>query len=252
MSKNNSTIKKQSKSVSRNALQIIIQELLISDADKFKLLENLRSMGITDDNDPIVKLTMVEGLLAKYNGETAEKIVHERENIEKTIAASKELFDHFFKVVLELRHGDIAELKDNIKVWNNEVIIKTQGIIDRLQNDEKKLHDKIKNEQENIYKIKSNYDDIVHKGIAVNVVSAVAWVIIFLIFLGVTYVYGYEKLEKKVIKRRELLKEYNVTPKIVIYNGKAHVLIHRSNIYDFTNGTTGAQLDTWSVVDDIW
>ena len=71
MQKNNSTVK--SKNVSRNALQIIIQELSLSDAEKFKLLEDLRNMGITDDNDPIVKITMVEGLLAKYNGETAEK-----------------------------------------------------------------------------------------------------------------------------------------------------------------------------------
>jgi len=57
MQKNNSTVKKQSKSVSRNALQIIIQELSLSDSQKAKMYEDLRNMGITDDNDPIVKLT---------------------------------------------------------------------------------------------------------------------------------------------------------------------------------------------------
>ena len=57
MSKNNSTIKKQSKNVSRNALQVIIQELSLPDPQKVKMYEDLRNMGITDDNDPIVKLT---------------------------------------------------------------------------------------------------------------------------------------------------------------------------------------------------
>jgi len=93
MQKNNSTVKK-SKNVSRNALQIIIQELSLSDAKKVKLLEDLRSMGITDDNDPLVKFTMLQGLLAQYNGETAEKVVRERENIEETVEELEDVNTH--------------------------------------------------------------------------------------------------------------------------------------------------------------
>jgi len=123
MSKNNSTVKKQSKSVSRNALQIIIQDLSLPDSQKVKLYEDLRNMGITDDNDPLVKFTMIQGLFAKYTGETAEKIVQERENIEATMEEAEELFERFFYVVLELRQKDLAELKDNVKIWSNETII---------------------------------------------------------------------------------------------------------------------------------
>ena len=119
MQKNNSTVK----NVSRNALQIIIQDLSLPDPQKVQMYEDLRSMGITDDNDPLVKFTMIQGLFAKYTGETAEKIVQERENIEATMEEAEELFERFFYVVLELRQKDLAELKDNVKIWSNETII---------------------------------------------------------------------------------------------------------------------------------
>lgn len=85
MQKNNSTVKKQPKNVSRNALQIIIQELSLSDSKKVKMYEDLRIMGITDDNDPLIKFTMLQGLLAQYNDKTAKKISQERENLEETV-----------------------------------------------------------------------------------------------------------------------------------------------------------------------
>ena len=133
MQKNNSTVKKQTKNVSRNALQIIIQELSLSDAKKVKLLEDLRSMGITDDNDPLVKFTMLQGLLAQYNGETAEKVVRERENIEESVEELEELRGSIYRIIQQLRKKDLAELKDSIKLWKNEAIIGAQEMIVELR-----------------------------------------------------------------------------------------------------------------------
>jgi hypothetical protein len=150
MSKNNSTVK----NVRRNALEVIIQGLSLSDSEKLKLHEDLRSMRIADDNDPLVKFTMLQGLLAQYNGETAQKIVHERENIEDTVETIKEFLDRFFRGVLELRNRDLAELKKNIKLWNNEVIIGTQEMIVELRYEKECLDNNIKNEQEKFDKVK--------------------------------------------------------------------------------------------------
>ena len=152
MQKNNSTVKKQSKNVSRNALQIIIQELSLPDFQKVKMYEDLRNMGITDDNDPLVKFTMIQGLFAKYTGEKVGELVKTSEYLEDTMLANEGIADRF--------SNDLQKFQKSIKVWNNEVIIKTQGIIDSLQNDEKKLHDKIKKEQEELYSLKREYDQI--------------------------------------------------------------------------------------------
>ena len=76
--------------------------------------------------------------------------------------------------------------------------------------------------------------------------------VIFLVFLGLIYVNGYEKLLEEITIRRKLIKKYNVTPKLVKCNGKMYVLVRRNDIVNFNNGTTGAELDTWSVMDDIW
>ena len=250
MQKNTTTVKR-AKNASRNALQVIIQGLSLSDSDKLKLHEDLRNMGITDDNDPVIKLTMVEGLFAQYTGERVEKLVKTSEHLEDTMLANENIADRF--------SNDLRKFQENIKVWNNKVIIGTQEMIAGLRYEEKSLQAKNREEQEKLDKakeklndLKKEHDDIVTRGFAINVVSAFVWVFIFLIFLGVTYVHGYEKLEKEVIKRRELIKEYNVTPKLTRCDGKAYVLVRRDDIVDFTDGTTGAELDTWSVVDDIW
>jgi len=240
MQKNNSTVK----NVSRNALQVIIQGLALSDAQKAKMYEDLRNMGITDDNDPLVKFTMIQGLFAKYTGEKVGTLVKTSEYLEDTMLANEHIANRF--------SNDLQEFKDNIKVWDNKVIVRTQDVISSLRDEEKRLQVKVKKEQNDLYHLKKEHDDIVTRGFAVNVVSVFVCVIIFLIFAGVTYVHGYEKLEKEVIKRRELIKEYNVTPKLTRCNGKAYVLVRRNDVIDFTDGTTGAELDTWNVVDDIW
>ena len=189
MQKNNSTIKKQSKNVSRNALQIIIQDLSLPDPQKVQMYEDLRSMGITDDNDPLVKFTMLQGLLAQYNGETAGKIVRERENIEETVEEIEELYERFHNAILELRKRDLAELKDSIKIWKNEVIIGTQEMIIELRYEEERLHTKIKKEQEKldkakeeIYKAKKKRNEI--KNSCSNYIIGAIAVCIISIFIG--------------------------------------------------------------------
>jgi len=280
MQKNNSTVKKQPKNVSRNALQIIIQELSLSDSKKVKMYEDLRSMGITDDNDPLIKFTMLQGLLAQYNGNTAEKVVRERENIEEaveeiedtvetikdTVEEIKELYKHFYNAILELRKRDLAELKDSIKLWENEAIIGAQKMIVELRYEEERLkkqnkkqqeelhkaEEKIHKAKEKIHKANKKHDDIVDRGFTVYVVIALVGVVIFLVFLGLIYVNGYEKLLEEITIRRKLIKKYNVTPKLVKCNGKMYVLVRQNDIVSFNNGTTGAELDTWSNMDDIW
>ena len=273
MQKNNSTVKKQPKNVSRNALQIIIQDLSLSDSKKVKMYEDLRCMGITDDNDPLIKFTMLQGLLAQYNGNTAEKVVRERENIEEaveeientvetikdTVEEIKELYKHFYNAILELRKRDLAELKDSIKLWKNEAIIGAQEMIVELRYEGGCLNDKIKKQQEELHKVKEEiykankkHDEIVNRGFTVYVVIALIGFVIFLVFLGLIYINGYEKLLEEITIRRKLIKKYNVTPKLVKCNGKMYVLVRRNDIVNFNNGTTGAELDTWSVMDDIW
>lgn len=240
MQKNNSTVK----NVSRNALQVIIQGLALSDAQKAKMYEDLRNMGITDDNDPLVKFTMIQGLFAKYTGEKVGTLVKTSESLEDTMLANEHIADRF--------SNDLQEFKDNIKVWDNKVIVRTQDAICSLRDEEKRLQIKVKKEENKLYRLKREHDEIVNRGIAVNVVAFIVLVIILIIFACVIYVHGYEKLEKEVIKRQELIKEYNVTPKLTRCDGKTYVLVRRNDITEFTDGTTGAELDTWNVVDDIW
>jgi hypothetical protein len=160
---------------------------------------------------------------------------------------------------LELRKRDLAELKDSIKLWKNEAIIGAQEMIVELRYEGGCLNDKIKKQQEELHKVKEEiykankkHDEIVNRGFTVYVVIALIGFVIFLVFLGLIYINGYEKLLEEITIRRKLIKKYNVTPKLVKCNGKMYVLVRRNDIVNFNNGTTGAELDTWSVMDDIW
>jgi len=203
MQKNNSTVKK-SKNVSRNALQIIIQELSLSDAKKVKLLEDLRSMGITDDNDPLVKFTMLQGLLAQYNGETAEKVVRERENIEESVEELEELRGSIYRIIQQLRKKDLAELKDSIKLWKNEAIIGTQKVIvelryeeERLRKQNKKQEEELHKSKEKIHKADKECDEI--KNSCTNIVLGTVVLVLFSILIGVgiiSLIWNFEKNSK--------------------------------------------------------
>jgi len=176
-----------------------------------KLLEDLRSMGITDDNDPLVKFTMLQGLLAQYNGETAQKVVRERENIEETVEeledtveTIKELYKHFSNAILELRKRDIAELKDSIKIWKNEVIIGTQKMITELRYEEERLRNQIKKQQEKIdkakeeiYAAKKERDEI--KNSCSNYIAGTIVVCIFVVLIAgiiISLIWTFEKNSK--------------------------------------------------------
>ena len=235
MQKNNSTVKKQTKNVSRNALQIIIQELSLSDSKKVKMYEDLRCMGITDDNDPLIKFTMLQGLLAQYNGETAEKVVRERKNIEKTVEeiedtvetikdtveTIKELYKHFYNAILELRKRDIAELKDSIKLWKNEAIIGAQKMIVELRYEEECLRKQIKKQQEEfhkgkdeIYKAKKERDEI--KNSCTNIALGTVIFVLFCILIGwgiISFIWTCEK-NNKVEKYREAVESCKPTLKV--------------------------------------
>jgi uncharacterized protein YukE len=221
MQKNNSTVKKQSKNVSRNALQIIIQELSLSDAQKAKMYEDLRNMGITDDNDPLVKFTMLQGLLAQYNGETAEKVVQERENIEETVEELKELYERISSAIQELRKRDLAELKDSIKLWKNEVIIGTQTMIVELRYEEERMHKQVKKQQEElhkgkeeIYKAKKERDEI--KNSCSNYIVGTIAVCTFVVLIAgiiISLIWTFEK-NSKVEKYSEAVENCKPTIKV--------------------------------------
>ncbi len=207
MSKNNSTVKKQS--ASRNALPIIIQELTILDSEKAKLFEDLRNLGITDDNDPLVKFTMLQGIFAKYTGETVEKLIHESECLEDTMLSNEGIAERF--------SNDLQEFKDSIKVWNNEVIIRTQGIIDRLQNDEKKLQDKIKKEQEELYSLKREYDEIKTSCTAIPIIIGLVCIVSILITVivhAIVWGSGSEE-DSKTVEYRDTVENCKPTLKVV-------------------------------------
>jgi len=244
MQKNNSTVKKQTKNVSRNALQVIIQNLLISDADKFKLLEDLRNMGITDDNDPIVKITMVEGLLAKYNGETAEKIVRERENIQETVEeivkageffenimlANEEIVNKFSRELKELRNKDFVELKTNIRIWKHESIIEKEKVIAQFKNDEKEWRNKTEETKKKFKKAEDKYFNF-------QVTSVIACAIIFFVFLAISKFLIYDDLTTGLNERKVIFEVYRAGSKIKKTDSKAEKIRKlkktRNAIYDY-------------------
>ena len=180
MQKNNSTVK----NVSRNALQVIIQELSLSDANKAKMYEDLRNMGITDDNDPLVKFTMLQGLFAKYTGDMIDDLIQEREYIEEAISTNKDITDRFSSNLTELRNEDFPELKNNIKIWKHESITEKEKIIAKLRNDEIMLLGKISKEKNELCKIKDEQNKIREKFYwFIGICVVVLWVIAFILML---------------------------------------------------------------------
>ena len=130
------------RSNSRNALELIIKDLQISDLAKNKLLEDLRSLGVLDDNDPIVKITLLQGLYSKYIGGMIQKLSSERKQIE--------MATHEFKAIKNNFAHDLVELKNNIKIWKDGSVKELERGIEKLLNDQSLAKNKLAKLEEQI------------------------------------------------------------------------------------------------------
>ena len=105
---------------------------------------------------------------------------------------------------MELRKRDIAELKDSIKIWKNEVIVGTQKMIielryeeERLRNQIKKQQEKIDKAKEEIYAAKKERDEI--KNSCSNYIAGTIVVCIFVVLIAgiiISLIWTFEKNSK--------------------------------------------------------
>ena len=230
---NDFSIKEQASS-QRNALELIINELKLSDADKVKLLSDLRYMNITDDNDPLVKITLMSGIYAKYTGSMIDQMVVERKNIEKSFKFLEEQGDSCKSLLQEIR--------SNTAVWHQHTIQERQKVIDQLEKEKAKLDIEISRNQ-SLLSEQSATLGFYWLRVGAIFVFAVT-VVAIAIFVAKSY--SFDTLREKYQEKQKLVEKYNSTPRIIPCEGRYYVELQSPKTYTFNN-TPGeyAELKRW-------
>lgn len=173
----------------RNALEILTKGFLLSEPEKLKLLEDLRHLGITDDNDPIVKLTLVQGLYAKYTQDMIRELSYERSQIENSVLNHHNIISSFRK--------DLLIFKQNIKIWKDESIVEMEKGIEKLKNDKLMLKRGIGVEEKRLENIQRN---------------SIIWILVtlFIIMLSVFFIGFRIKKYQAQVTTGEVYEEYAV------------------------------------------
>ncbi|MBN2642501.1 MAG: hypothetical protein JXR78_12675 [Victivallales bacterium] len=218
----NFSIKEQGSS-QRNALEVIINELKLSDADKAKLLSDLRYMNITDDNDPLVKITLMSGIYAKYTGSMIDQMVVERKNIEKSFKFLEEQGD-FCKSLLQ-------EIRSNIAIWHQHSIEERQKVIDQLEKEKAKLDIKIASNQSLLNEQRATLN-LYWFRVGITFVVAIT-IVSIAIFAAKSY--SFDTLKEKYQEKRKIVEKYNSTPRIIPCEGRYYVELQSYKTYHFDN-----------------
>jgi len=227
MQKHTGTINKCVKSNTRNALEIIIKDLLISDSAKATLLEDLRYLGIADDNDPIVKITLVQGIFAKYIGDMVRILSSERRKFETATVGFKAIENSF--------SSDLFDFKNNIKIWRDESVIEAEKGLKKLRKDKLLL-------EENIVKEKKELDSLKKSAWTFLFSVCVIFILILGGFVMICDAYAKYQLNSKKSMEYEQVDNYHINLELRIEDGKAYAIIDEDKMVRFSDDYVGGEI----------
>lgn len=188
----------------KTSLEILLENLNLTEEQKSELYRNLRSLNIHDDNDPLIKITLILSIIAKFIGEVPERMAYERQFIENVLKDQKE--------VTQKLSTEIGSFKEKIptSIAQNA---KPQKLLNNKQT-------------------KHSWECVV------------IFVLLTLIGLIFNYCYSFNSIEKTYTARKEFLEKCSKTPEIFKVTGKNgwFLTIEPDSITNLQNGQTAAQI----------
>lgn len=128
-----------------SALECIIQVLALSEKEKTNLLTCLRRLGLNNDDDPVIEVTLVMGLLTKLTSEIPEKLKAERLASLQEYRALTAVNNEKLSAIADFLKTLEANWQDSYELWE----VKKEGVkkefvtfskeLDKYQNSLKEL-----------------------------------------------------------------------------------------------------------------
>ena len=107
-----------------SALECIIQVLALSEKEKANLLTCLRRLGLNNDDDPVIEVTLVMGLLTKLTSEIPEKLKAERLASLQEYRALTAINSEKLSSIAEFLKTLEANWQDSYELW----VAKKEGV----------------------------------------------------------------------------------------------------------------------------
>lgn len=185
-------------------MEILLDNLNLGEEQKSELYKNLRTLNVHDDNDPLIKISLVLSIIAKFVGEVPERMAYERQFIENIL---KEQKDISLKLSMEISEFKKSLQSSTTQSTNSKAVIK---------------------EKKNIYS--SIYIAIV--------------VFVTLFGLVFNYCYSFNSIEKTYTARKEFLEKCSKAPEIFKVKDRDgwFLTIEPDSIISLQNGQTAAQI----------
>jgi hypothetical protein len=188
----------------KTSLEHILDTLKLSEEQKSELYSNIRGFDLEDDNDPLLRITLVLSLLAKFTEEIPEKLAYERQMLETIIKEQKEYITKL--------SGQI----DNAAVGIKENAAAASG---KILNTKSKW-------------VKSCF------------LYSVFIILFSVLGIGFNYFYTFRPIQKTYQARSEFLKKCANTPEIFRVNGRRgwYLTVESDSVIKLQNGQIAAQL----------
>jgi hypothetical protein len=188
----------------KTPLEIIFDSLDLPDEQKAELYNNLRSLNIKSDCDPLLKITLVLSIIAKFTEEIPEKISYERQLLENILNEQRVSSDSL--------SDNISKLTEAVHRSNLDQSVKP------LTQKRPKLS------------FSRNY-----------IVVLVLTIFLGIVF---NYYYSSEPIEKTYRSRTKFLEKCSKTPEIFKVDNKGgwYLTIEPGSVVKLQNGQTAAQL----------
>jgi hypothetical protein len=188
----------------KTSLEIILENLNLPEEEKAELYKNLRSLDIKDDNDPLLKITLVLSIIAKFTEEIPEKITYERQLLENLLDGHKEISNNL--------SADISKLIEHTK--RKELVSVLKPLPKKCQK------------------------------LSINRLYIAIIVFLTFLGIVFNYFYSFTPIEKTYFSRMEFLKKCSKTPEIFKVDGRDgwFITIKANSAIKLKNGQTAAQL----------
>ncbi len=188
----------------KTSLEILLENLNLTEEQKTEMYRNLRGLNIHDDNDPLIKISLILSIIAKFVGEVPERMAYERQSIENILKEQKDIGQKLSTEINDFKKS----LPSNIVQSTNS----QAGI----------------NEKKNVY-------SSIHIAIVV---------IITFIGLVFNYCYTFNSIEKTYTVRKEFLEKCSKAPEVFKVKNRDgwYLTIEPDSVISLQNGQSAAQI----------
>ncbi|HBM17267.1 MAG TPA: hypothetical protein DD381_13140 [Lentisphaeria bacterium] len=188
----------------KTSLEILLENLNLGEEQRTELYKNLRSLDIHDDNDPLIKISLVLSIIAKFVGEVPERMVYERQSIENILKEQKDIGQ---KLSMEINDFKKSLPSNTIQETNSQSAIK---------------------DKKNIY----------------NRLHIAIVILITLMGLVFNYCYTSNSIEKTYNARKEFLEKCSKAPEVFKVKDRDgwYLTIEPDSVISLQNGQSAAQI----------